>query len=300
LSVVAMIERGRDIPGASRGRRIRWERLLILPSLISFGLLVLPQAGFVWMSLHEDAGFGEVGDALTLRNYITIATDPFYLRSLWQTVYLSAAATVLGLLIAFPTAYALSRLDKWLARIALSLVLTTSLITIVIKLMGLNIVLGTNGLINVSLVHLRIVNAPLALLYNEVGVLIGLVQYVLPILILLLFGVAQTIPVILEEAAAIHGAWRTAIFAQVVVPLARPGLLAGGLIAFNMSMGAFTSAMLLGGGRVRTVPVLIQEKIIQSTDYAMGAALSTVLLVLVFAVNVGVSMLIARPHRRAR
>jgi putative spermidine/putrescine transport system permease protein len=280
--------------------RVRWERLLIFPAVLSFCLLVLPQAGFVWLSLHEDVGFGQVGDRLTLRNYATILSDPFFLSSIWLTIRLSAVATLIGLALAFPTAYALSRIGGAVARIALGLVLTTSLITIVVKLMGLNIVLGASGLINVGLLHLHVITSPLALVHNETGVLIGLVQYVLPILILLLFGVAQTIPVALEEAAAIHGATQAATFARVLLPLAKPGLLAGGLIAFNMSMGAFTSAVLLGGGRVKTMPVLIQEKIIGSTDYAMGAALSTVLLVLVFAVNVAVSLLLTRMRRPSR
>jgi ABC-type spermidine/putrescine transport system permease subunit I len=65
-------------------------------------------------------------------------------------------------------------------------------------------------------------------------------------------------------------------------------------------MGAFTSAVLLGGGRVKTIPVLIQEKMIQSTDYAMGAALSTTLLVLVFALNVGLALAALRARRRSR
>jgi putative spermidine/putrescine transport system permease protein len=108
-----------------------------------------------------------------------------------------------------------------------------------------------------------------------------------------LFSVVQTIPASLEEAAEIHGAARFAIYRSVVLPLAWPGLLAGSLTVFNMSMGAFTSAVLLGGGRVRTMPVLIQQTIIQNTEFGRGAALATVLLVLVFAINLAVGLLVA-------
>jgi putative spermidine/putrescine transport system permease protein len=226
----------------ARANEIRWGRFLVLPALISFALLVLPQASFVWMSLHEDLGLGQVGETLTLRNYATILSDPFYLQSIWLTVYLSAGATAIGLLLGFPTAYALARVGGWRARLVLSLVLTTSLITIVIKLMGLNLLLDTSGLVNSTLLALGAIAAPIALVNSQLGVLIGLVQYTLPILILMLFGVVQTIPQSLEEAAAIHGATRGYIFARVVLPLAMNGLVGGGLIAFNMSMGAFTSA----------------------------------------------------------
>jgi putative spermidine/putrescine transport system permease protein len=282
----------------ARANEIRWGRFLILPALVSLGLLALPQASFVWMSFHEDLGLGQVGNALTLRNYATIVSDPFYLGSIWLTVYLSAGATAISLTLGFPTAYALARIGGWRARVVLSLVLTTSLITIVIKLMGLNLLLDSAGLVNGALLALGLVAAPIAFVNSQLGVLIGLVQYTLPILILMLFSVVQTIPQSLEEAAAIHGASRGYVFARIVLPLARSGLVGGGLIAFNMSMGAFTSAVLLGGGRVKTMPVLIQEKMIQSTDYAMGAALSTTLLLLVFLMNVAIAGTLMRARAR--
>lgn len=276
---------------APNGRDLAWDRLIIIPALLSFGLLVFPQAGFIWMSFHEDLGYGQVADETSLANYITIFTDSFYLRTIWLTLYLSAGATLTALLLAFPTAYALARIGGWTARVVLTLILTTSLITIVIKLLGLNILLGSSGLVNQTLQFLGIINAPLVLTNNEFGVYIGLIQYTLPILILLLFSVVQTIPPAMEEAAEIHGASRFYIWSRILLPLAKPGILAGGLIAFNMSMGAFTSAVLLGGGRVITMPVLIQQKMIQSTEYGMAAALSTVLLVFVFLLNILVARL---------
>jgi putative spermidine/putrescine transport system permease protein len=267
----------------------RWGRFLILPAILSLALLVLPQASFVLMSFHSDIGLGQVSEAITFTNYVTIFTDPVYLRSIWLTIHLSATATAISLLVGLPTAYALARIGGWQARLALSLVLTTSLTTIVIKLLGLNLLLSSSGPINQFLVLAGIAAAPIAFTNNQLGVLIGLVQYTLPILVLMLFSVVQTIPRSLEEAAAVHGASRASIFVRVILPLAKAGLVNGGLIAFNMSMGAFTSAVLLGGGRVRTIPVLVQEKMMQTTEYGMGAALSTVLVVLVFLLNAGVA-----------
>src|SRR5437879_6981792 len=119
--------------------KVRWGRFLILPAILSLALLVLPQASFVLMSFHSDIGLGQVSEAITFTNYVTIFTDPVYLRSIWLTVHLSATATAISLLVGFPTAYALARIGGWQARLALSLVLTTSLTTIVIKLLGLNL-----------------------------------------------------------------------------------------------------------------------------------------------------------------
>jgi putative spermidine/putrescine transport system permease protein len=110
----------------------------------------------------------------------------------------------------------------------------------------------------------------------------------------------QTIPTMLEEAAAIHGATRWAVIFQIILPIAKQGLVSAGLIAFNMCMGAFTSPLVLGGGRVLTVPVLIQQKIIVDSEYGVGAALSMVLILFVFAVNLSVGAYMLRERKRNR
>ena len=117
---------------------------------------------------------------------------------------------------------------------------------------------------------------------------------------LVLFSMVQTIPRSLEEAAQIHGASRGRVFRRVVIPLCLPGLIGGSLMVFNLSMGAFTSAALLGGGKVLTLPVLIQRSIILETRYGMGAALSATLLVAVFLINLLSVALVARARGAGR
>jgi putative spermidine/putrescine transport system permease protein len=276
---------------------VNWGRFIWLPGFLAFVLLVLPQFAFLEASFHADLGLGQVAEAYSLGNYAHILSDPFYLWVIWQTFYLSLIATLIGLLLAVLTAYALARASRNTANLWLNVILATSLITVVVKLMGLNIIFGQVGPLNEMLLSLGIVDRPLALVNNQIGVVIGLVQYVLPILILLLFGVVQTIPRYLEEAAEIHGATRTTIFFSIIIPLLKGGLLSGSLIAFDMSMGAFTSAVLMGGGRVLIMPVLIQQQIIQRAEYGTGAALAAVLLVFVFAVNVAAGLYFARTLR---
>lgn len=289
----------RNRPSAHRGQGgSLWEWFLWPSVLISLALLALPQGMFIWLSAHADLGLGQVSESLTIVNYVHILSDPFYRHAFWLTLYLSVAAAGLGLLLGFPAAYALARIGGWTASFLISLILTTSLVTVVVKLMGLSIILEPGGMINRTLLSLGLVRNPVQMLNNQLGVLIGLVQYTLPMTIVLLFSVVQTIPVSLEEAAATLGASHAAIFRLVIVPNAKAGLVPTGLIAFNMSMGAFTSAVLLGGGRVRTIPVLIQQMIIQNTDYAEGAALSTVLVAFVFFTNICVGAAFAAQSRR--
>jgi len=267
---------------------------------ISFLLFALPQIFFVWMSFYKNLGFGRIAPVFNFANYLRVFTDPLYLSSLGLTLYLSLAVTLIDVVLGFPTAYILARARARWASFLISVLLISSFITVVIKVLGLIVILSQNGLVNRLLLTLGLVETPLLMLSNNVGVLVGLIHYTLPLLIMLLFSMIQTIPPSLEEAAEIHGASRLAVFRRVLLPLSLPGLIAGSLMAFNMAMGAFTSAVLLGGGRVLTLPVLIQRKIIFDVDYPFGSALATVLLLVVFLLNVASTSLLVQMTRRRK
>jgi putative spermidine/putrescine transport system permease protein len=274
-----------------------WGWLLWPPLAVAALLLILPQAGFIALSLHPPLGYGRTGDAWTLANYLRVLTDRSTTGAIGLTLGLSAAATAIGGAVGMPAAYLLARMPYRLASGLITVLLATSFVTVVIKVLGLSLVLGREGFANHLLLALHVTSAPIQLINNQWGVLIGLVQYTLPVQVLLLIGVVQTIPVRLEEAAEIHGATWPAMLRRVVWPLARPGVVSAALVAFDMNMGAFTSAAMLGGGRVLTLPVLIERTIMIDVDYATGAALSTVLMVLVFALNLAAAPLL-RPARR--
>jgi len=272
----------------------RWRLFLWPPLLIATILLVVPQASFVWMSFHKNLGMGQVSKAVAIDNYVRVLSDPFYLDSLWLTFWLSLIATAIALIVAFPTAYLLARArSRWISFLIV-LLLISSFVTIVIKVLGLSLVLGQEGVLNQLLLWSGLVADPLRLLNNDAGVVIGLVQYTLPFLVLVLFSAIQTVPPVLEEAAELHGASRLSTFRRILLPLTMPGILAGTLIAFNLNMGAFTSAVLLGGGKVLTLPVLIQRKILLDVDYPLAACLATVLVALVFLFNVASVLLMRR------
>jgi len=147
------------------------------------------------------------------------------------------------------------------------------------------VVLSADGGFNKLMMALGLLDQPYTIIGNQTGVVIGLMQFTLGFGVLLLYSVVRTIPVSLEEAAMVHGAGRARVFWRVILPLSLPGIIVGALMIFNMCMGAFTSASLLGGGRVFTLPVLIQRAVIIETKYGMGAALAAVLLVAVIVIN---------------
>lgn len=261
--------------------------LLLLPSLLLFLLLlIVPQFVFLRTSFFRDLGVGQFEPGFRLDNYVEVFTDRFYLRSLLLNFYVSFCAVALSLLCAFPVAYILARMRSRWATIILALIVVSSLISVTIKVLGLMIIFGADGPFNRLALGLGLVSERLKLVGTEIGVIIGLTHYVLGFLILLLYSVIRTIPRSLEEAARIHGASRLRVFWRIVIPLSLPGVANGALIVFNLCMGAFVSAAILGGGKVLTLPVIIERTIVLETQYALGAALSGVLLATVLLINV--------------
>ena len=274
--------------------------ILVAAALFSLLLFVVPQYFFVGLSLYRNLGMGQVGDWVGLANYQRIITDTFVLGVIMRTIMLSALAAGVAVFISAPSAYWLTRLkSRWLGVLIVAL-LISSFVSVVVKVLGLQILLGSNGLVLDLIRLLSFGNWSPALLYNDFGVTVGLVQYTLPLMVLILFGVFQNIPVTLEEAALVHGASDFRMFRRVLLPEASRGLLVAFLIAFNLNMGAFTSAALLGGGKVLTVPVLIQRLISLDLDYPNAAALSVVLTLIVVGINILAALISRRAGHRKR
>jgi putative spermidine/putrescine transport system permease protein len=265
--------------------KLRWNLLLLPACLVSFGLLAVTQLLFLRLSLFHDLRFGRMGTTADLGNYVTAFTDPFYLSSLWVTLEVSAIVALTALLLAYPMAYLLARMPPRRAGILLSLAITASFITIIIKVLGLIIIFSADGALNRGLLALGIVDRPLTPYGTVWGVVLGQLLYTLPFMLLTLFSVMRTIPRSLEEAAEIHGASRWRVIWRVVMPLSLPGMIAGTLVVFNLAAGSFTSPALLGGGKVLTLPVLIQQTAMVQIKYGLAGALSAVLVVAVLLIN---------------
>jgi len=278
---------------------IRWDYLLIPSFVVSFALLAASQLTFLRGSLSADLGLGMLSKSLGLQNYDALFNDEFYVRALWLTVKVSAMATVCTLLMSFPVAYVIARMRSRWAMVMLAGVVVSSFVTIVIKVYGLVVIFAADGWLNKLMLAVGLIDQPYTIIGNSTGVVVGLMQFTMGFAVLLLYSVVRTIPESLEEAATIHGASRARVFWRVILPLSLPGVIVGSLMMFNMCMGAFTSASLLGGGRIFTLPVLIQRTVIIETKYGMGATLAAVLLVSVILINL-VSVFLVKRLRAAR
>ena len=265
--------------------KARWDLLLLPPMLASLTLLAISQFVFIEGSFHRDLGIGRLAEGFDVSNYVTAFSDSFYVETLILSIYVSAIATALTVSLAFPVAYVMARMRSQWSLVLLAVLVSVSMVTIVIKVLGLMIIFSPNGLLNSALISSGLLSKPVKILGTFPGVVTGLMYYSLGFAVLLFFSVITTISRSLEEAAMIHGASRPRVFARVVVPLALPAIVSGSLMVFNISMGGFASTALIGVGKIVTLPVIVQRTVILETSYGMGAALAAILLVSVVLIN---------------
>jgi putative spermidine/putrescine transport system permease protein len=274
-----------------------WRLLLILPLAVSFLLFAIPQYFFITMSLHPNLGYGRIGEVFTIDNYARIFADPIYSSALARTLSISVTTAAVCLALGLPMAYVLARTQSRWIPLLVGLLVAANFIAPVVKDLGVIILLGKNGLVNLFLGVIGAVSQPITWIGSQAAVVIGLVHYSLPLTVLLLISVIQTVPISLEHAAHVHGASRLRVFYGVIIPIIKPGLLAAALMVFNLAAGSFTTPALLGGARIVTFPILIQRATMLDVDYPFASALSSVLLVFVFALNVFAGYLLRKQLR---
>jgi putative spermidine/putrescine transport system permease protein len=277
----------------------RWGLLLVAPFVLSGALLFGSQFVFLRQSLHRDLRFGHQDPVWTLANFAQILTDSYYLHALWLTTYISLAVAVVCIVVGFPIAKVLARQRTRWTSFLLSTIVLTSFITTVIQIFGLIIIFRADGPVNEFLRITGMAGGSFQLVGSPAGVIIGLVYASFGFAVMLMYGIVLTIPPSLDEAAAIHGASRIRTLCRVVLPLCAPGLVVAFLTIFNSCMGSFTSAALLGGGRVLTLPVLIQRTMLLDVKYGLAGALAGLLLLFVVILNLA-SVAILRRFRATR
>lgn len=216
---------------------------------------------------------------LTLVNYVRFLGDAFYLRYLGATLVLGAFVTVLATVIGYPVAYALARSrHRWKASLRL-LVVAPLLVSVVIRTYGWIVLLANNGAVNNALIALHLIQEPIKFMFTYAGVTVGLVHFALPVAILSLVGVIEGIDTSLEEAARGLGAGPSQTFFRITLPLSLPGIVAGSMLVFSLTVAAFVQPALMGGPSVTVLSTLIYEQMTVTLDWGFGAAVATILLV---------------------
>jgi ABC-type spermidine/putrescine transport system permease subunit I len=257
--------------------------LLLAPALSVFALFAAALAAFFGLSFRRADPTGAViGDTLTLANYAKALTDGLYLRTMLLTVELSALAAVGAVVLGFPLAYWVVRGPSRLVRAALIVVVAVPFMTsLIVRLYALTLVLGNTGLINRTLQAIGVIGPDdfVPLIRNRVSVVIGLIYFVLPFVVFTLASVLRRLDVSLEEAAQNLGADDVRTFFRVTLPLAGPGVVAAGSLAFALSATAFATPLILGGSAVKMVANVIYDQVLFVHNVEFGAALAVIALV---------------------
>ncbi len=268
----------------SSAARINGLSLLILPSALLFALFFfLPIGLMAVMSLLTGNPVVAPRVDLTTRHYARIINDPYYLEVIWTTIRIGLWTTLTSLVIGYPLAHWMARIKSRAGHALLLMAVLAPMLTgIVVRTFAWMALLSDKGVINQTLISLGIVTQPLKLMYNETGIVIGLVHIYVPFMVLTLTGVIGRIDECLEQAAENLGASPSRAFLEVTLPLSLPGILAGSLLVFALSISAYVTPILLGGFQIMTLPILIYQQISANFNIGFAAALGMVLLLVSF------------------
>jgi putative spermidine/putrescine transport system permease protein len=206
------------------------------------------------------------------------ADEAVFSQILWRTFEISATVTILALALAYPLSYWLSTLPDRRANVLLILVLLPFWTSVLVRIAAWIVLLQNNGLINESLIAVGIIDSPIPMLFNRVGVVIAMVHILLPFMILPLYSVMKTIPGNYLRAAVSLGSHPLAAFLRVVLPQTYPGIAAGSLLVFITSIGYYVTPALLGGASDQMLSYYIAQYTNVEVNWGMACALGAVLL----------------------
>ena len=271
--------------------------LLLPATLLVLGLLVAPMAMLFRISLNRYDAAQMMQEALTAENYLRALADPYYREVLATTLGVALSCTLLALLLGFPAAYWLARMESRWKSLATILTLFPLLVGNVVRAAGWMALLGRDGAINAGLSGAGLIAEPLPMLYTTGAVILGILAVVAPYMILTLSAVIEGIPRGVEEAAANLGAGPLTAFRRVVLPLALPGVAAGCVLVFILCMNAYATPVLLGGPQFKMMAPAVYDQFVRGTNWPFGAALAFLLLIVTLALTVIGSSLLARRSR---
>ena len=218
-----------------------------------------------------------------LQNYETLLGSATYLRIFLNTFLVAGAVTAISVLVGYPVAWLLAIMpEKW-SRLVLAIIILSMWTNLLARTYAWMVLLQRTGVINKTLMALGLIDAPLPLVNNLVGVTIGMTYIMLPFVILPLMGVIRTIDPAILRAAALCGASRLQCFTRVLLPLSLPGIAAGALMVFVMSLGYFVTPALLGGTSNMMLAELVAQFVQSLVNWGMGGAAALVLLVVTLA-----------------
>lgn len=269
--------------------------LMAVPLLFLLAFFAVPFAVVMIDSLRAaDGGLG-------MSQYAKLLSDWYYADVLWFTLRVSLWVTLASFVIGYLLAYVMTRMveRRWLRRLLYIAVITPLFTSNIVRSFGWMIILGRSGLVNQSLLGAGVIERPLSLLNSELSIVIGMTYIMTPFMVLTIAAVLQNIDRTLEHAAQDLGSTPLVSFLKVTFPLSMPGVIAGSLIVFTLSVSAYVTPSILSGGKKTVMSMLIYQQYATIFDFHFGAALAVALLLTTLVLLALSSMVSsARPAKR--
>ena len=255
--------------------------LLVLPAFIFFLIFfIIPVVSLFLISLDKPTlGTVDVQWQFELKNFIRFFSRSLYYEAAIRSIVLASIVSVCTLALGYPLAYFIAKTkNPGRNTFYMIIVLCAMQLDMVIRLFGLMVLMGDNGLINGILRSVGAIDKkPLPLMYNFFGTVVGLVQFTLPFMVLSLIGIIRGINPSVEEAARSLGASRWSTFWRITFPLSMPGILAGTLLVFAISISSYVVPALMGGWKVVVMPIHIYQQITEMGKWQFGATIAVIL-----------------------
>jgi spermidine/putrescine transport system permease protein len=290
---MAAVEQRRSANGSGRAV-VRWFRssstgpILGLISPAAVWLLVfflIPLVLVLLVSLGERGNAGQVVYSWTLKNYSRffgkVGERYLYVQIFARSLGIAFLNTLLCLLIGYPLAYFIARQPTHRRNVLLLLVMIPFWTNFLVRTYAWMVILRDTGVINNAFLALGLISQPLPLLYNQGAVVLGLFYGYLPFMILPLYASIEKFDFSLVEAAQDLGANTLRTFVRVLLPLTRPGIVAGSILVFIPSIGAYVTPDLMGGAKVTMVGNLLQQQFLKIRDWPFGSAVGFILMLTV-------------------
>lgn len=272
---------------------------LSAPGLIVFCImLIFPLGLTAVLSFRVFDGMFGVQEAFTINNYLEVILDPYYHEIFLRTGLMSLGVTLLCILIGIPETLILSRMKSSWKSFFLVIILAPLLISVVVRTLGWSILLGTNGLINDTLLFLGIVDEPVTLLFTMTGLIIALTHVMVPFMVISVWASLQKLDPQIENAGLSLGAKPSVVVRRIIFPQILPGVLSGSIIVFAMSASAFATPALLGGRRLKVVATAAYDEFLSTLNWPLGAAIAVVLLIVNIIIIFGSNQLIERKYKQ--
>ncbi|MCB0071656.1 MAG: ABC transporter permease [Caldilineaceae bacterium] len=256
---------------------------LVGPTALYLLLFFVIPLGIIFVySFLKRGVYGQLVWEFNLQNYVLLVGGALYSAWIFWRKGIMRRRMVGCLLLAYPFAYYIARRESARSRnLLLVLVMIPFWTNFLIRTYAWRVILGTDGPINSFLMWTGLVNEPLTLLFTEGAVLVGLIYGYLPFMVLPLYAAIERIDFSLMEAAADLYANGWQAFRKVLLPLSMPGVIAGCILVFIPSLGAFVTPDLLGGAKTVMIGNLIQGQFLTARDWPFGSAISMLLMVAV-------------------